>query len=189
MTDMSKDKKTTELIIADHAIADPDAFTLGKTCQEIRLETRLHNRKLAVHMAAQGHKALRIFTRDLDPSIFDHKEFIAATKALAIYSRFSKVQILAFNSRKIAQRGHRLVELARKISSSIEIRKPEKRFESNLSAFMTVDALGYIYRKLDDRFEGICNYYDPLRAKELDKLFAEIWQHSQVDTEMRRLNI
>lgn len=186
---MSESRKSNKLLTADEAISSLETFILGKTSQEVRLETRRHNRKIAAHMAGQGRKILRIFTRELDPSIYDQKEFVAAAKSLAIYSRFSRIEILAFESRKIAQRGHRLVDLARKLSSSIEIRKPEKRFESHLSAFMTVDAVGYIYRKLDDRFEGICNYHDPLRVKELDKLFAEIWQYSQVDTEMRRLII
>lgn len=179
----------TELTGAEDAIAHLDDVRLGEYASDIELSSSSENHVLATHMLSQARRVLRIFTRELDPPIYDQADFVEASKQLVLRGRFSSIEILAFDSQRIAQRGHRLVNLYRSISSHIQIRRPEKEYESHLETFMTVDGTGYLYRKNAQRFEGIANFNHPREVRELDKLFAEIWEHSHVDTEMRQLNI
>lgn len=174
---------------AEQAINQLEDIVLGDTAVDIEVETSGENRILATHMLSQAGRSLRIFTRELDPLIYDQLDFVAAAKKLALRSRFSNIEILAFESQRIMQRGHRLVNLARSLSSRIQIRRPDKQFETHLQTFMTIDETGYIYRKNADRFEGIVNFSNPREAREMNKLFAEIWDRSHVDTEMRSLHI
>ena len=171
------------------AITQLEDVKLGETAFDIEVETSKENHRLATHMLAQATRTLRIFTRELDPSIYDQADFLDAAKQMALRSRYSRIKILAFESQRIIQRGHRLVSLARSLSSRMEIRRPDKQFENHLQAFMTVDETGTIYRKYADRFEGIVNFSNPRKAREMNKLFDEIWDRSHVDTEMRSLNI
>ena len=166
-----------------------DEYQLGETSQEISLINSTDHLTLNDHMANQARRSIRIFTRDLDPGIYDRGDFVAACKRLAIRSRFSRIEILAFESQHIIRKGHRMVELARALSSRIEIRRPEKEYKKHLQTFITFDEKAYIYRSHSDRYEGVANYYDPRETRELEKLFKEIWQRSHVDTEMRSLNI
>ena len=179
----------TEHINAEEAIAHLDDIKLGEYACDIELSTSSENHVLATHMASQAKRILRIFTRELDPPVYDQVDFVEACKKLALGGRFSTIEILAFDSQRIAQRGHRLVNLSRSISSYIQIRRPEKQYESHLEAFMTIDETGYIYRKNAENFEGIATFNNPREARELDKLFAKMWERSHVDTEMRQLNI
>jgi hypothetical protein len=174
---------------AEQAISQIEEMALGETAFEIEVETSKENHRLATHMLSQAGRSLRIFTRELDPLIYDQTDFVEAAKQLALRSRFSRIEILAFESQRIIQRGHRLVSLARSLSSRIEIRRPDKQFENHLQTFMTVDETGTIYRKNADRFEGIVNFSNPREAREMNKLFIEIWERSHVDTEMRSLSI
>ena len=162
---------------------------VGKTGAIIELESRADNALATACLAKQAKRCLYIYSRSLDPTIFDKIEFIAAAKKIVLYSRFAHIRILAVESKRITQRGHRLVTLARKLSSRIKIRRPEKQFRSLRQTFITVDGQGYLYRQDSERYEGIVDFNGPRETRELDKLFTDIWQRSQVDPEMRNLNI
>jgi len=174
---------------AEEAMNHLDDLVLGEYTYDIELTNITENHALTVRMANQARRVIRIFTRDLDPPIYDQNDFVDACKTLALGGRFASIEILAFESHRIAQRGHRLVNLSRTISSHIQIRRPEKQFENHMETFMTVDETGYIYRKNTERFEGIANFNNPREARELDKLFARMWERSQTDTEIRQLHI
>ena len=166
-----------------------DNFILGETSQEILLDESSQHIAITDHMINQATRYIRIFTRDLDPLIYDREEVIDAMKRLAIGGRHTRVEILAFDTRRIMSRGHRLVQLSRSLSSSVEIRRPGKQYEKHLHAFITCDQQGYVYRTYADRYDGIANYNDARETHEFEKLFAEIWARSNVDTELRSLNI
>ena len=166
-----------------------DVYILGETEQEITLSTSADHILITDHMAPQATRSIRIFTRDLDPAIFDRMEFVSACKNLALRSRYARIEILAFNSQRIIKRGHRLVDMVRAMSSRMEIRRPGKEFEKHVHSFVTFDEVGYIYRTYADRYEGIANYNRPREAREFEKLFSEMWLRSHVDTEMKSLNI
>lgn len=166
-----------------------DNYQLGETSQEILLENSTDHMSVTQHMANQAQRSIRIFTRDLEPVIYDQENFISACKRLAIRSRFSRIEILAFESQRIIHKGHRLIDLTRALSSRIEIRRPEKQYEKHLQTFITFDEKAYINRTQYDRFEGIANYNGPRETRELEKLFKEIWDRSHVDTEMKTLSI
>jgi hypothetical protein len=166
-----------------------DDYLLGETRQEIMLEASDDHIALTDHMITQAGRTIRIFTRDLDPVIYDRNNVIDAIRRLATRSSYARTEILAFDTSRIISRGHRLVELTRALSSSVEIRRPEKQYEKHQHAFITFDEVGYIYRTHANRYDGIANYNDPRQTREFEKLFKEIWARSRVDTEMRSLNI
>ncbi len=162
---------------------------LGESKQVFELESLQDNSTHVMGMLAQATRHLRIFSRDLDRRLFDNSDFIAACKTLALRSHFCRIEILLMNSRQITAQGHRLLNLARALSSRIEIRRPEKQFEKLRHFSLTVDGQGYIYRTINDRYEGTASYHDPRYCRELDKDFDTIWQRSNVDPELRSLKI
>ena len=175
--------------IAFEEIETLQDYILGETDSEIALNNSADHRTITDHLAQQATRSMRIFTRDLDPAILDRVDFIDACKRLALRSRYARIEILAFNSASIIRRGHRLIELARALSSRIEIRRPEQQYQKHIQAFITFDEKGYIYRTYADRFEGIANYNNARATRQHEKLFKEIWARSHVDSEMRSLHI
>ena len=88
-----------------------DEFILGETSQEIVLENSADNLSMTDLIGGHARRSIRIFTRDLDPLIYDRGEFADICMKLAIRSRFSRIEILAFETQRIIRRGHRLVRL------------------------------------------------------------------------------
>lgn len=158
-----------------------------KTWRE--LSTAADNRRAALEIAKLARRQLAIFSRDLEPQVLDTPEMLAAVKQLALSGSQARVRILLIDSTRAIRDGHRLVGLARRLSSYVEIRRPHRDYLDLAEAFMIADEKGLLLRTLATRWEGIVDPSDPLQARERLKLFDEIWQRSHSDPETRQLRI
>lgn len=153
------------------------------------LATAAENRRGALEIAQLARRQLSIFSRDLEPQVYDTPEFLAAVKNLALSGSKASVRILLIDATRATRDGHRLVGLARRLSSFVEIRKPHRDYLDLAEAFMIADEQGLLYRTLATRWEGIVDPHDPMQAREKLKLFDDIWQRSHSDPETRQLRI
>ena len=80
-------------------------------------------------------------------------------------------------------------ELARRLSTYIELRKPHDDHRNLIESFLVADERAVLYRKEADRFEGYADLDNPLEARRLLRTFDEIWQRANPDSEMRRLGL
>ena len=95
---------------------DIEDHRLGEANKLLQLETRADNIQIANHIANQCQKSLHIISRNLDPVVFDTVEFADAVKYLALRHQKSQIQIIVFEPEAIVKRGHRLLEIAGKLS-------------------------------------------------------------------------
>ena len=170
-------------------INDLSKQVLGDTRGYIDLKGLEDNKQAAIHMASQGQRSLNLFTPNLDPRVFDNEDFIDAVKKIALHNPRSKVQILILDPSEVVSRGHRIVELARKISSHIFIHRADDEEQTCVDTFMIVDDVGLIRRAHNDRFEGLAEFNNPGEARLLLKRFNEAWERSQPEPELRRLHL
>ncbi len=170
-------------------INDLPKQVLGETRGYIDLKGREDNKQAAIHMAAQGQRSLNLFTPNLDPRIFDNEEFIEAVKKLALCNSRSRINILILDPSEVVTHGHRIVELARRISSRIFIHRADEEEQNHVNTFMIVDDVGIIRRAHNDRFEGLAEFNNPAEARLLLKTFNEAWERSQPEPELRRLHL
>ncbi len=166
-----------------------DSYVLGISDSEIEIDTVEANRALALAMVGQAALTLEIFSRELDGRLFDNTAFVEAVSDLARAHPHSRIRILVRNTDAIVKQGHRLVELARRLSSSIEIRVIHPDYQQRNSAFLTVDNVGWMFREHADRYECQANFNHAGRARELVDEFNEIWEHSSPASELRRLHL
>lgn len=162
---------------------------LGETAGPIHLDTREDNRAAALRLAEQGERTLHLLTRNLDPVLYDNEPFIDAVRRLAIYSPRTKVYILLQDPTEVVMRGHRIVELARRISSHIFINRVCEDDQSRTDSFLIVDQTGLLYRPHAGRYEGTVDFHAPGQARQLLKYFEDAWERSQPEPELRRLHI
>ena len=146
-------------------------------------------RNISAHMLSQARRQLIIFSHDLDARIFDQEPFLSGAKNLALRSRHARIKVLLQNNARVVKEGHRLVELARRLSSAIEVRKPHPDHLQLPENFMLVDDSGFVYRKLASRYLGVASFHDPLENRRLGDFFREMWESSEPDPELRRLYI
>ena len=103
--------------------------------------------------------------------------------------RDSLLYILLRDGRSAVQNGHRLIELSRRLSSRIEIRRPADEYLDFNETFLLADDCGYLHRTRDTRYEGTASFNNPAATLRLKRYFMEAWECSQPDVEMRRLHI
>jgi hypothetical protein len=168
---------------------DLDAYTLGTDSDVLTLETSTDSREAALALARQATRSLHIFTYDLEPRVYDNEPFLQAVAALARRSPHSRIQILLQNSQLVVGQGHRLVELGRRLTTYIELRRPVEPHAGLPQTFVLADEVGTLYREISARFEGTLCFNAPRQARELLKLFADAWARGIPDPGLRRLHL
>ena len=147
------------------------------------------NRQAAVQLTTQARRSLAIFSRDLEPAIYNTQEFIGAVQQLALRSRYSRIRMLVIDPVPAIRDGHRLVELSRRLSSFLEIRRPSEDHAKLPEAFLISDDAGLLYRPLASRYEGFADPYFPSEARNRLRRFDEIWEAAEPEPEFRRLGL
>jgi hypothetical protein len=166
-----------------------EQFILGESNQIIEFDSREDNRELANAMASQARHSIKILTPDLENSLYDSETFIHALTSLSTQSRFSEIRILLKDSMRPVKSGHRLIELARRFPTCIQIHKPDQESKLHTGSFLIADTRGYIDKKNAERYEGTANFNDPLKTRELNNHFDAAWERSVSDSDLRRLYI
>ena len=164
-----------------------DDLRLGETTLEFEVETQAEVRSVAHALAAQAQRTLLLHTEDLEPAIYDDNAFLDALSRLARLHSQSRIWILVQDARKAIQHGHRLIELARRLSSSVQFRRPGAQFRNYHESFLLADGRGYLHRPIAARYEGTANFHDPGKVADREKYFMEVWNRSEPDEEIKRL--
>ena len=160
-------------------------FILGVTEGEIILETR-DMKIAAIHkLASSAVNYLKIISRSLDYQVYDRLEIVDAISEFARRNRHSSVEILIYDCTDIIKNGHRLIHLAERVSSKINIRKLPGHLPPFNESMVIADNKGYLHNQQSDRYEGIVSFNDPTRCIELNKIFTELWNQGEVEPYLR----
>lgn len=160
---------------------------LGLSDFDIELTTRTDTEHATNLMTEQAQDTLDIFSRNLDPGLYEQTTFLDNLSRLCVRNRKARIRFLVQQPVEAVKCCQRLLELARKLSSSIELRQPHPDYRHHNEAFLVADRCGLIFRKMSDRYEGTANFYTPVEAQRKTDFFTEVWERSEVHPEFRRL--
>lgn len=155
----------------------------------IELDSWDANREAALAVARCARRQLNMLTYDLEPQIYNEEPFIEAVTAVATSGRYARVRILVQDSKRAVREGHRIIELARRLSSFISIHRPHSADAKIIETYLIADEIALLYRTQADRYEGFADTNNPLEARQRLREFEDIWGRSAPDPEMRRLGI
>jgi len=162
---------------------------LGGQSHRLELSSAADHNLVATHMLSQATRSLYIICPELDRKIFDQDNFSKALYDLARYSRNSDIRILLHDSSDAVRNGHSIVNLAKRLSSYIEVRLLDNDYKSFDEAFMIADKRGIIYQGRAKYYDAIAEHHHPRLAQELEKTFLDMWNHSHPDPNFRQLHI
>jgi hypothetical protein len=154
-----------------------------------RLETLADNREASVAIAVAAKRGLALFSHDLEPLLYDKDEFIKTVQSLATRSRMSRIRVVSIDPGPAIRAGHRLVTLAQRFSSYIEVRRASRDHAGLTETYLIADEAAVLFRPIASRYEGYADVHAPLEARLHLKSFEEIWEKAEPDTEFRRLGI
>ena len=110
-------------------------------------------------------------------------------RKLAIRNRHVEIRILVFEPELVVRRGHKLLDLAGKVSSFIQMRKPSKDYDKFNEAVLIADEVGYLFRENAERYKAKLNFNSRRESKYLLEVFDSMWETAKPDPNLRRMLI
>lgn len=133
----------------------------------------------AVAIASMAERSITIMTPDLEPGLYDHDDFLEATKRLVLARSYSRVRVLVTEPSRAVRTGNRFVGLARRLSTYIEIRNLREDYRGKMTdAFIIADEKAVLYRSDGRAYDGVMGTVEPIIARRHLDAFEQPWKDS-----------
>ncbi len=190
-----KPLRVTKSGIRKDAVASTDPgpvstdHALGGDGRLILLRKEEDFRNIIQAMAAQANHILRIYSPVLEHKLFNVPDLREIISALARKNRHTRIEILMFDSHRVVKNGHVLLEIARKLSSSIRMKIVHPDYRQQNHEYVLADHCGVIYRLDHEVYEGYANFNDVTDCSRLGRQFSRAWESGLEDPNLRQLRI
>lgn len=145
---------------------------------------------MTIELIRAARRGLWIYSRDLDPGLFDAPDVLDALRRLATARRQAEVRTLLQDASTPQRKQSPLLALAQRLPSSFAFREVADPVDRAYpSAFIANDAGGFYFRSLGHRLDGEVDLHAPGRARQLRGGFERVWERSRAVTEYRALGI
>jgi len=137
-----------------------------------------------------ARRRLWIYSRELDPGLYDHPRVLEALRRFGTAGRGNEARVLLQDA-AAAQRAHApLLQLAQRLPSVFAFREVEDPVDRSYpSAFLAGDGGGYCFRALGHRFDGEAEFDARPRARQLAESFDQVWERARPCGELRALGL
>jgi len=143
--------------------------------------------QFVVKLCEDSRRCLRIQSPALDVQVFDNRAIFDAITQLARRSRHTWVRILVADSSPMVKHNHCLLELARRLSTSISLRKLEEHPQWNGETLLVGDSNKLLYMPTNSHRGGSYHPDAPARAKRHLEDFDSLWELGKEDPALRRM--
>ncbi len=146
-------------------------------------------KQLTTSMIGQANNKVRILSHHLNREIFDDEPIREAISKLARAHSRSTVELLIVDEHPLVVSTQRLLEVVRRLPSSIHLKVINKAYPYDESAMVLVDRCGVIFQKENSVYEGFATFNSPGRNKQLSEVFEQLWSHTSNSQELRQLRL
>lgn len=145
---------------------------------------------IATEIVSTARRTLYIYSRELDPGLFDAPRMLEALRRFGTRGSGNEVRVL-LQDIEAPQRAHApLLALAQRLPSVFVFRQVADPVDRGYaSAYLVNDNGGYYFRSLGHRFDGEAETDAGGRARQLAEQFAPVWERSRPVSEFRALGI
>ncbi|MGH8110429.1 MAG: GNAT family N-acetyltransferase [Rhodanobacteraceae bacterium] len=174
------------------AAAGPERPSLPPPPESIALHATSREELIVITktLLMDAKHSMCVWVRELHPLLFNDTACLVELRRLAISGRGASIRIIAQDLTRATEEGTRLLELAQRLSSVIELRRPVEPDDlAYRSAFMCVDTGGYLFRPLEQEMVTSGATRAPGPHAVLMRLFEDVWARSEPWTELRALGI
>jgi len=140
-------------------------------------------------LAGTATRKLCVLTEVLDPQIYDTPAFLRAVVRFVLGRRDAEVQVLLGDPRALAQSGHRLLQLYRRLPSRIRIRRRNPGYPSPHQELMLIDGAGALCNQSTDGYHGYAIRHSPQHVAALTRDFDTLWAVGEADPELRQMSV
>ena len=154
------------------------------------IDTREAAVAITTAIVTATRRELCLYSRQLDPGLFDAPEVLEALRRLATRRQRVDIRVLLQDA-GTPQRAHApMIGLGQRLSSVFAFREiTDPADHAYASAFIANDSGGYYFRTLGNRFDGEAALDFGGRARQLADGFTPVWERARIVTEFRALDI
>ena len=154
------------------------------------IDTREAAVAITTAIVTATRRELCLYSRQLDPGLFDAPEMLEALRRLATRRQRVDIRVLLQDA-GTPQRAHApMIGLGQRLSSVFAFREiTDPADHAYASAFVANDSGGYYFRTLGNRFDGEAALDFGGRARQLVDGFMPVWERARIVTEFRALDI
>jgi len=187
MTDKAINTNITDT--NENSLESVDEYLLGEDENTHLFSSPALLKQLTASMISQAANRVRILSHHLNREIYDYEPIRDALSKLARAHSRSVIELLIVDDHSVAVSTPRLLELARRLPSSIHLKVINKAYPYDESAMVLVDRCGVIFQKENSIYEGFANFNSASRNKQLTEVFDNLWSHSSESQELRQLRL
>ncbi len=162
-------------------------LTLGKNDESIELHYAEEIIAHVCHLVSQATRIVRFYTPDLEHGIYDNSKMVDAFSNFARNNRNAELQILIEDINAVVQRDHLILDLSRRLPSSIKIRKASAPMGEKLTSFLLADTSGVLAQSDKSEQPRIINFNNRIKVAKLAISFDQVWHKSVSPAELRSL--
>lgn len=169
----------------------PDATVLKNVSKgEIHfIKTEEEAREAILQICNGARNSVRIHSPLLDHNLYHNQRLYESLSALARRNRYTHIDILIYDSHRIIKNTHLLLELSRKLSSSIKIKLVHPDYQQSYHDYVIADNNGIVFRQDHNNYDGFFNRNDPSMADRYSREFTRAWETGLEDPNIRALKI
>jgi hypothetical protein len=149
------------------------------------LSTLDEYRVVVAELANRARRNLCIYTPDLEPLIYDRDSFLEPVKRLVLARGHARMRVLISDPARAVREGNRFMQMARRLTSFIDLRNVAPEYRHNPCSFIIADDKAIAYRQQASRWDGIVEYDDTQVVKRYLAYFDEVWAGSMIQPELR----
>lgn len=164
-------------------------YKVGEDKKLILLRRETDFRNIILEMCAQARASIRIYSPVLEHKLFDNNELMEMISALARRNRYTRIEMLIYDSHRVIKNGHALLNIARKLPTSIGMKIVHPELRQLNHEYVLVDDAGVIYRLDDEDFDGWANFNDVSEVNRYGRQFQRAWDSGLYDPYLRQIKI
>jgi len=156
---------------------DPGTRSILSTLEEYRAAVS--------ELATRAQRSLSIYTPNLEPLIYDQDCFLEPVKRLVLARGHARLRVLISDPARASRDGNRFMQMARRLTSFIELRNVPAEFRNNPASFIVADDRAIAYRQQASRWDGIVEFDDQSVVRRHLAYFDEVWAVSLIQPELK----
>jgi hypothetical protein len=142
-------------------------------------------RAAVTELATRAQRSLSIYTPDLEPQLYDQDCFLEPLKRLVLARSHARLRVLISDPGRVSREGNRFMQMARRLTSYIDLRNVAPEYRSNPCTFIVADDRMMAYRQNCARWDGIVEFDDQAVVRRYLAYFDEVWAGSIFQPELR----
>ncbi|HSX71434.1 MAG TPA: histone acetyltransferase HPA2 [Pseudomonas sp.] len=164
---------------------EPAPFVLGGHGDLERFTRPEQAQAHALALLQQAQFSLCLYSPDLEAWLYSHSSVQDACARFLLASPKNRLRILVRDAGKPVKQGHRLLNLAQRITSNLHIRRINPDHPIDESAYLLADDRGLLLREVAEQYAGYALYNDPGRVRQRQAQFDRAWDISLSDPDLR----